>query len=136
MRPGLSNPLVHLELHTRDRRGAESLYDRLVGWESERIECPRGSYTTLELSPVIGGGIVECATRHPVWLPYVQVCDLRRATERARALGAAVLLEPREGPAGWRSVVACRAGAQIAFWQPKREPMSFRSPPGLNESHD
>jgi hypothetical protein len=30
-----------------------------------------------------------------------------------------VLLEPREGPAGWRSVVATPAGGEIAFWQQK-----------------
>ena len=45
--------------------------------------------------------------------------DVDAATDRARALGAAVLLGPREGPAGWRSVVATPAGGEIAFWQPK-----------------
>jgi hypothetical protein len=30
-----------------------------------------------------------------------------------------VLLEPREGPAGWRSVVAVPAGAEVALCQPK-----------------
>jgi hypothetical protein len=40
-------------------------------------------------------------------------------TEHARGLGASVLLEPREGPAGWRSVVATRGGGEIALWQPK-----------------
>jgi predicted enzyme related to lactoylglutathione lyase len=30
-----------------------------------------------------------------------------------------VLLEPREGPAGWRSVVSAPAGAEVALWQPK-----------------
>jgi hypothetical protein len=30
-----------------------------------------------------------------------------------------VLLEPREGPAGWRSVVAAPAAGEIALWQPK-----------------
>ena len=34
-------------------------------------------------------------------------------------LGAAVLLEPREGPAGWRSVVAIPAAGEIAFWEAK-----------------
>jgi hypothetical protein len=34
----------------------------------------------------------------PVWLPYVEVADVREATERARVLGATVALEPREGP--------------------------------------
>jgi predicted enzyme related to lactoylglutathione lyase len=39
--------------------------------------------------------------------------------ERARLLGATVVLEPREGPVGWRSIVAVPAGAQIALWQSK-----------------
>jgi predicted enzyme related to lactoylglutathione lyase len=30
-----------------------------------------------------------------------------------------VILEPREGPAGWRSVVAAPSGAEVALWQPK-----------------
>jgi predicted enzyme related to lactoylglutathione lyase len=40
-------------------------------------------------------------------------------TERARRLGAAVALEPREGPVGWRSILAVPSGARIALWQPK-----------------
>ena len=42
------------------------------------------------------------------------------ATDRARDLGASVLLGPREGPAGWRSVVWTPAGGEIALWQQKR----------------
>jgi predicted enzyme related to lactoylglutathione lyase len=119
VKPEPSNRVVHLELHTADLPGARSLYERLFGWKAERIECERGAYTALELGPEIGGGIVECRTRQPLWLPYVEVTEIGRATERARALGAGVLLEPREGPAGWRSIVAAPAGAEIAFWQPK-----------------
>jgi predicted enzyme related to lactoylglutathione lyase len=48
------------------------------------------------------------------------VTDVHAATEGARCAGADVLLEPREGPMGWRSVVASPAGGEIAFWQPKR----------------
>jgi predicted enzyme related to lactoylglutathione lyase len=55
-----------------------------------------------------------------MWLPYVGVADIAAATDRARVLGAVVLLEPREGPVGWRSVVSTAAGAQLAFWQPKQ----------------
>ena len=67
----------------------------------------------------LGGGIVECETHRPLWLPYVEVAEICGATERARELGAGVLLEPREGPAGWRSVVVAPAGGEIAFWQSK-----------------
>jgi predicted enzyme related to lactoylglutathione lyase len=52
-------------------------------------------------------------------LPYVEVDHVERFTDRARHLGASVLFEPREGRAGWRSVVATPEGGEIAFWQPK-----------------
>lgn len=123
MRADRASPIVHLELHTHDLPGARELYAALCGWRSERVEAGGGSYLALDLAgpapAPLGGGIVECATRRPVWLPYVEVDRIEDATERARALGASVLLEPREGPAGRRSVVATPAGAEIAFWQPK-----------------
>jgi len=49
----------------------------------------------------------------------VEVERIRDATERARRLGATVLVEPREGLTGWRSVVSSPATAEVALWQPK-----------------
>jgi len=116
-----ANPVVHLELHTGELPRARAFYTELCGWRPERIDAAGGSYLALELGGGgFGGGIVECETRRPVWLPYVEVPQVGTVTDRARELGAAVLLEPREGPAGWRSVVASPAGAEIAFWQSKR----------------
>jgi predicted enzyme related to lactoylglutathione lyase len=112
--------VVHLELHTGDLPRARAFYAGLCGWRAERTEVGESSYLALEMGRGVGGGMVQCATRHPLWLPYVQVADVARATDRARGLGASVLLGPREGPAGWRSVVTAPAGAQIAFWQPRR----------------
>jgi predicted enzyme related to lactoylglutathione lyase len=115
-----SNPVVHLELHTGDLPRARAFYARLCGWRPERIDAGCGSYLALELGGGSGGGgIVECDTERPLWLPYVEVAEITEVTERARWLGASVLLEPREGPAGWRGVVATPAGGEIAFWQPK-----------------
>ena len=114
-----ANPVVHLELHTGDRRGAGAFYSRLLSWRPERIDAGSGSYHALELGRDFGGGIVECGTRVPLWLPYVEVDQIEAVTERAVGLGASVLLGPREGPAGWRSVVSSSAGGAVAFWQPK-----------------
>jgi predicted enzyme related to lactoylglutathione lyase len=111
--------VVHLELHTGDLAGACDLYGRLCGWRPERVESPAGAYVALELGGV-GGGVVECPTARALWLPYVEVPEIGAATARAAALGAAVLLAPREGPAGWRSVVRSPVGGELAFWQPKR----------------
>ncbi len=113
-------PIVHLELHTSDSASARDLYADLCGWRSERVDTRHGSYLALGMSRALNGGIVECETRRPVWLPYVEVPEIGAATERAQALGASVLLSPREGPAGWRAVVGTPAGGEIAFWQQKR----------------
>jgi predicted enzyme related to lactoylglutathione lyase len=83
------------------------------------IRFGSGSYLALALGSTIEGGVVEDDTERPRWLPYVEVDDVGDATERARLLGAAVVLEPREGPAGWRSIVTAPAGAEVALWQRK-----------------
>ena len=116
----MSNPLVHLELHTGDLARARAFYADLFGWRPEQIHAREGTYEALEMGGAVGGGIVECATERPLWLPYVEVDRIGEATDRARRLGGSVLLGPREGPAGWRSVIASHAGGEIAFWQQKR----------------
>jgi predicted enzyme related to lactoylglutathione lyase len=127
MTPPAAKPVVHLELHTGDLIRACSFYEQLCGWRTERIDhgsnADSAPYSALGLGGAIGsGGAVECSTRRPLWLPYVEVADIAEVTERARALEAKVLLDPREGPAGWRSVVTAPAGGEIAFWQPKEHP--------------
>jgi predicted enzyme related to lactoylglutathione lyase len=114
-----SSPVVHLELHTADLARARAFYATLCGWRGEPIDTVNGSYLALELGNNLGGGIVECGSRDAIWLPYVEVAQIDAATRLARQLGASVLLEPREGPAGWRSVIATPEAGQIALWQQK-----------------
>jgi predicted enzyme related to lactoylglutathione lyase len=119
MSPHGPRPVVHLELHTRDLKAASVLYRELLGWRIEQIDSPWGSYHALALGDGFGGGIVSCGATRGIWLSYVEVDDIEAMTARARQLGAAVLLEPREGPGGWRSVVATCEGGEIALWQRK-----------------
>jgi uncharacterized protein len=113
-------PVVHLELHTRALADASDFYSRLCGWGAARIETSFGSYQPLALGGAVSGGIVQCPIHRALWLPYVEVAEIGAMTERAQRLGGRVLLPPREGPAGWRSVVATSAGGELALWQPKR----------------
>jgi hypothetical protein len=115
----MSAPVVHLELHTGDLEAASAFFARLLGWRAERVDTSAGAYHALAWDGELEGGIVECGTERPVWLPYVQVERVAAATDEARLLGASVLLEPREGPAGWRSVLRVPDGGEIALWQPK-----------------
>jgi uncharacterized protein len=120
MMPAPSKPVVHLELHCGDLERARAFYTQLCSWPQERVGGASAPYLALELGRGLGGGIVECPTERPLWLPYVEVDRIAEATDRARWLGASVLLEPREGPAGWRSVVRTPAAGEIALWQSKR----------------
>jgi uncharacterized protein len=114
-----ANRLVHLELHTGDERGASAFYATLLSWRPERIHAGAGSYLTLDLGGGVGAGIVECGTDRALWLPYVAVEDVDGMADRALALGASLLLAPRDGAAGRRCVVRSPAGGEVAFWAPR-----------------
>ena len=106
------NPVVHLELHTGDLARARAFYEDLLRWRAEQV-AGYWSFGT-------GCGVVECDAPAPAWLPYVAVRDVAVTTQRAEALGARVLVDPREGPHGWRSVVSTPQSGELALWQPKR----------------
>ena len=112
--------VVHLELRTGNLPRACAFHTRLFGWRPETVHVGTGSYLALRWGERLEAGIVEADVERPLWLPYVEVDCIGEATERARALGAAVTVAPREGPVGWRSVVAPPDGAEIALWQRKR----------------
>jgi predicted enzyme related to lactoylglutathione lyase len=115
-----TRPVVHLELHTGNLPRALAFYTGLFGWRAEKVDIGASSYMGLDLADGIDGGVVECDAPRPLWLPYVEVADVAAATDRARRLDASVLLAPREGPVGWRSVLSAPDGGEIALWQPKR----------------
>jgi predicted enzyme related to lactoylglutathione lyase len=114
---GSGNRVVHLELHTSELAAARAFYGELLGWRPVPVPANGSPYLALELGGGLGGGLVQCPTGRPMWLPYVEVQDINLATADARRLGASLLLAPREGPSGWRSVVATAAGGELAFWQ-------------------
>jgi predicted enzyme related to lactoylglutathione lyase len=116
---GDRNPVVHLELRTSDLTGSCRFLTEALGWRAESLRVGDGSYIALDLGP-LNGGIAENDRGWVGWLPYVEVNDIRRMTERAGAAGASEILPPTEGPVGWRSILAMPGGSEVALWQPKR----------------
>jgi predicted enzyme related to lactoylglutathione lyase len=112
------HPVVHLELQTGNMPRACAFYSRLFGWTPEQVHTSAGNYQAVDMGG-LSGGVVECEADRAAWLPYVEVDDVAAVTDHAVSLGAGVVLTPREGPAGWRSVIVAPAGAAIALWQPK-----------------
>jgi predicted enzyme related to lactoylglutathione lyase len=113
------NRVVHLELCTPNLPRACSFYTQLFDWRAETVHIGSQRYLALDLGSAVEGGVAEHDRAQPVWLPYVEVADVEAATSRALSLGGAVVMEPREGPAGWRSVVTGPTAGEVALWQPK-----------------
>ena len=118
--PTPSHPVVHLELHTANLARAVGFYTQLLDWRPEAVQAGGRTYQALQLGRALGGGVVECGIPRALWLPYAEVSDIAGTTERACELGASVMLSPREGPAGFRSVVRTPEAGELALWQPKR----------------
>jgi predicted enzyme related to lactoylglutathione lyase len=110
-------PVVHLELRAGDHARASAFYAKLLCRRQELIEAGSGSYLAVGLGGGFGGGIVERGTRAPAMA--AQVGQIEESTERARQLGASVLVAPREGTARWRSVISAPQCGELAIWQPK-----------------
>ena len=120
-------PVVHLELHTNDLPSARDLYGELCGWAPDRVDTGHGSYLALDLGRRLGGGIVESSTPHRrCGCPTSRSATYRRPRLVRVALGATLLLAPREGPAGWRSwsprpsAASSRSGSRSARPSPAR----------------
>jgi len=95
----MANPFVHIELHTGDLAKAKVFYSSLFDWKLQDIPMPDGgSYTMINVGEGTGGGMMSTPASGvpPHWLAYVGVDDVAAATEKARALGAAVVQDVME----------------------------------------
>ena len=118
----MANPFCHVELNTTDLPKAKTFYGGLFNWTLEDVPMPGGTYTLIKPGNGTGGGMMT----HPMpgapsaWLPYVQVDEIKAATEKARTLGANIIVQPQEIPmVGWFSIFIDPTGATLALFQPK-----------------
>jgi predicted enzyme related to lactoylglutathione lyase len=118
----MGNPFVHVELQTTDPAKASEFYKGLFDWGLEEMPMGGESYTLIQVGEGTGGGIMK----NPVpnvpshWLAYVNVDDVAASTEKAKGLGAKVLVEKTEVPTvGYFSVILDPTGAALGLWQSK-----------------
>ena len=118
----MANPFVHVELSTTDLSAAKVFYGKLFDWKMQDMPMPEGSYTLIDVGTGTGGGMMAqpIPGAPSAWLPYVEVADIRGATDQARALGASVMRDVTAVPdMGWFSVITDPAGAPLGLWQTK-----------------
>jgi hypothetical protein len=120
----MGNPFVHIELNTTDLAKAKSFYKDLFDWKLEEMPMEGGrNYTMIVVGEGTGGGMMT----HPMpgapsmWLPYVEVADVAKTTEKVESLGGKVKVEPTEiKDAGWFSIVVDPTGAVLGLWTGKK----------------
>lgn len=110
----MTNPFVWFHNGSEKASEAIKFYEELLGWKGSAAP---GGVTVFsgEAGPFAGVAPKDGASQG--WIPYVQVEDVERATERAEKLGAKVLQKRTRGPAGEFTIVRDPGGAALALWQ-------------------
>lgn len=111
------------ELYTTDVDAAFSFYEAMFGWRKDQaIDMgPDGTYQTFASGDRVLGGMMRRPANMPVsaWTYYFRVADTHATTERARALGANVLVGPMQVPGGgWVTIFTDPQGATFAIVGP------------------
>jgi predicted enzyme related to lactoylglutathione lyase len=120
------------ELHTPDPAASAKFYSTIFGWGVDTMDMGGGmQYTLLKRKGVkdsqgterSAGGVMKMmpGTPHPFWMAYVAVEKADASTEKAKRLGATVLVQPTDIPNIGR--FACLMDPQkaaISILQPSR----------------
>jgi uncharacterized protein len=122
----MANPFVHIELQTRDLGKARDFYAKLFQWKLEDMDMgpPGGPYTMIKAEGGPGGGMMTVPMQNmpSLWVPYVGVEDVAKATAQARELGATVHVDRKEVPGmGFFSVITDPSGAELGLWEAARK---------------
>lgn len=126
----MANPFVHIELNTDDVAKAKKFYLKLFDWKLSTMSL---GYTGIDVGHLIYGGAGGGMQKKPMpdaptmWLPYVQVDDVKKTVAKARKLGAAVQVDYMEiGDMGAIGVFTDPSGAALGVWamaaKTKRKP--------------
>jgi hypothetical protein len=117
----MAKSFVHLELNTSNLENAKSFYKEMFQWTFQDMDMgPSGTYSVFKPDEGPGGGMMSMPQAPTQWLPYIGVDDIKSATEKAKSLGATMMMENHEVPEmGWFSIFTDPTGAMVAIWQAK-----------------
>jgi uncharacterized protein len=111
------------DLGTTDAHGAKSFYTSLFGWEAEDLPVGEGFvYTMLRKNGLEVAALYRMQEegQPPNWLSYVTVSSADEAAEKARELGASLIVEPMDVlDVGRQVVIQDPQGAVFAVWEPR-----------------
>jgi predicted enzyme related to lactoylglutathione lyase len=118
-----ANRIVHFEIPADRPEGLVRFYAELFGWRIEKAPIPNMDYYVCHTGegPGIDGGIMRRAAPEQAVTNYVKVEQVDPVLEKARALGARVVVPRTAVPGmGWFAVALDPDGNPVGFWQDDR----------------
>jgi predicted enzyme related to lactoylglutathione lyase len=120
----MPNPFVHVELNSTDPVKSREFYGKLFDWKMTDMPMPEiGTYTLIDVGEGTGGGMLKqmMPDAPSAWMAYVNVSDVKAATQKAKALGATICKDVTEVPnMGSFSIITDPTGAMLGLWQAKQ----------------
>ncbi len=90
------------ELYTSDAKKAGDFYASLFGWSREPMPTPMGEYTIFKKGDAQAAGMMEISEEMrgmpPHWMVYFAVDDSDRTVEKAKGMGAQIMVPPTDIP--------------------------------------
>ena len=127
---------VWYELTTPDVAAAIKFYPRFTGWGTQSFDKDYTMWTTGGL-PI--GGIfrlkddMRAKGVPPNWMPYVEVDNVDASADKAKSLGATVIVGPDDIPGTGRfAVVQDPQGATFGIYKSSRQSIAWDGTPVLN----
>ena len=115
----MGNPFVHIELNTGDVAKAKAFYKKLFDWKLKDMPMgPSMTYTMLDAGKQPGGGMQQKMPESPpLWLPYVEVADVKKAIAKAEKAGAKIVVPFMDiGGNGYLGIFVDPTGAALGVW--------------------
>jgi len=138
---------IWYELMTPDTAAAKKFYGEVVGWQSQDMPMPDGTYSVLQADGTGVGGMMALTAEAssqgvpPNWTGYVAVDDVDAAAGKAASLGGSVQRPPQDIPGVGRfAIIADPGGAVLAIMTPvpleQPRPEAPRGTPGHADWHE
>jgi predicted enzyme related to lactoylglutathione lyase len=113
----MPNAFVHIELNTDDVAKAKKFYKGLFKW---KFGAMGPGYTGIDVGKGGAGGGMQkkpMPDAPTMWLPYVEVDDVKKTVAKASKLGAKVMVDFMEiGDMGAIGVFVDPTGAAVGVW--------------------
>jgi uncharacterized protein len=124
----MANTFAHVELNTSNPVAAKEFYRKIFAWKMQDMEMGPGMFYTMvdTGSRQASAGLQQkpMPDAPNAWLPYVEVASVKKTIEKAKALGAQIIISYQPLPdMGVIGLFLDPTGAALGIWEKEKKPV-------------